>query len=119
MTTIVEMPLRLSEKTKRINDSRDEFYSEIRKSQIVTYTREFFADCFEDDPRFLKAINVRVYKLNPKQQPRMNNYAFTWEDIPRGEEELWKEYRLKVDNQLKKFLSDLEENCNIVEGSIF
>ena len=116
MTTVVEMPLRTDEKTKRVNDGKDEFFAKIKKSQFVTYTREYFADCFLDDPRLVKAINFRLLNLKSGQRPAISNYTVSWEDIPREEEENWLGFQQKVNEQLKKFLVDLESKAKIVEG---
>ncbi|MFW9921843.1 MAG: hypothetical protein ACFFDW_00955 [Candidatus Thorarchaeota archaeon] len=119
MTTIVEVPLRLNENTKKVMDSREEFYSEIKESQFITYTREYFTDCFVDTPKLLKAVNVRLYVIHPDQRPRVNHYAFTWEDISQRDEENWLEFRQRVDSLLKKFLLDLQNNSNAIEGKLF
>ncbi|HUU76832.1 MAG TPA: hypothetical protein VMX55_00710 [candidate division Zixibacteria bacterium] len=118
MTTIVEMPLRYNIGIKRIMDSREEFYNKIKSSQFITYTLEYFADCFTDDPRLLKAVNVKVYNLAQSQRPDVNQFTFTWEDVPRKEEENWQEFRMKVDSQLKKFLNELNDSTNAIEGKI-
>lgn len=118
MTTIVEMPLRFNTNIKKINDSREEFSREIKSSQFITFTVEYFADCFTNDPRQLKAVNVRLYQVAQIQRPHVNHYAFTWEDLPRKEDENWSEFQTKVDNHLKKFLFDLKGSTNAIEGKI-
>ena len=118
MTTIVEMPLRFNTNVKKVNDRREEFYSEIKSSQFITFTVEYFADCFADDPRQLKAVNVRLYQVAQSQRPQVNHYAFTWEDVPRAEEENWSEFRSKVHRHLKKFLRDIKNTSNAIEGKM-
>ncbi len=112
------MPLKFNTNIKKINDGREEFYREIKTSQFITFTVEFFADCFTNDPRQLKAVNVRIYQVAHSQRPHVNHYAFTWEDLHRNEDESWSEFRTKVDNHLKKFLLDLKETSNAIEGKI-
>ncbi len=118
MTTIVEMPLKFNTNIKKVNDSREEFYRDIKTSQIITFTVEFFTDCFANDPKHLKAVNVRLYQVAQSQRPHVNHYAFTWEDLPRKEGENWLGFRAKVDRHLKKFLLDLKDTTNAIEGEI-
>ena len=99
-------------------DSRDEFYNEIKECQIVTYNKEFFADCFSDNPPMLKAVNVQLYHINQSQRPTLNEYSFTWEDVPRSDEEKWLDFCKRVNKHLKKFLKELLKNTNAYEGGI-
>ncbi|MBK5112898.1 MAG: hypothetical protein KGD59_14420 [Candidatus Heimdallarchaeota archaeon] len=118
MTTIVEMPLRFDGQIKKIIDSRSEFKKKIKKSQIITYSVEFFSSCFLDDPRHMKGIHVRLYNLQQDQRPEINNYVISWEDIPRNDEEDWNNFQSKVNDQLEAFLFELKEHTNVVEGSL-
>lgn len=118
MTTIVEMPLRFDSAIKKIMDSRDEFSKKIKKSQIITYSVEFFHSCFLDDPKHMKAIHVRLYNLQQDQHPEINNYMISWEDIPRNDEEDWTAFQSRINDQLVDFLSELNEHANVVEGSL-
>jgi len=118
MTTIVEMPLRFDGTIKKIMDSRNEFKKRIKKSQIITYSIEYFSSCFLDDPRHMKAIHIRLYNLQQNQRPEINNYVISWEDTPRNEEEDWNAFQLRVNDQLEDFLFELKEHANVVEGSL-
>lgn len=99
-------------------DSQNEFNKRIKKSQIITYSIEFFSSCFLDDPRHMKAIHVRLYTLQQDQRPEINNYVISWEDIPRSDEEDWNTFQSKVNDQLEEFLFELKEHSNVVEGSL-
>jgi hypothetical protein len=103
---------------KKILDSRSEFKKKIKKSQIVTYSVEFFSSCFLDDPRYMKAIHVRLFNLQQDQRPDVNNYVISWEDIPRDDEEDWNAFQSKVNGQLEEFLLELKTQTNVVEGSL-
>ncbi len=118
MTTIVEMPLRFNGAIKKIMDSRNEFKKRIKKSQIITYSIEYFSSCFLDDPRYMKAIHVRLYNLQQDQRPEINNYVISWEDTPRNDEEEWGTFQTRVNGQLEDFLFELKEHANVVEGSL-
>ncbi|NHJ40645.1 MAG: hypothetical protein FK731_11480 [Asgard group archaeon] len=118
MTSIVELPMRIKTNTKRVIDRRDEFLSKIQNSQLITYTLEYFTSCFQTDNRYLKAIHVRLYHLHQDQRPQIDNYMISWEDVPNDEGNNWSDFQVKVDFQLKEFLSELKLNSNIVEGSL-
>ena len=118
MTTIVEMPLRYNTGVKKIADSREEFYRKIKSSQLITYTLEYFADCFIDSPRLLKAVNVKLYNLARSQRPDVSEFTFNWEDVSREEEEQWQSFRKKVHKHLKKFLKELKESSNAIDSAL-
>lgn len=118
LTTIVEKPPRFSSSIKKIMDSREEFSKQIKNSKVITYSLEYFANCFADDPKHLKAIHVRLYNFHTNHRPEVNNYVISWEDILQDEEEKWNDFQSKVNNQLMEFLSDLKLQTNVIEGSL-
>ncbi|MBN1330632.1 MAG: hypothetical protein JXA54_14255 [Candidatus Heimdallarchaeota archaeon] len=118
MTTVAEMPNRFSNSPKRVMDSRDEFLSKIRNSQIITYTLEYFTSCFINDPRFLKAIQVRIYNFMENKRPEITQYLISWEDVPQDEMEDWQKFQSKVDDQMQEFLSELKGYSNVMEGTL-
>lgn len=118
MTSIVELPTRIKTNTKRVIDRRDEFLKKIQNSQLITYTLEYFTSCFQTDQKHLKAIQVRLYNLHQDQRPHIDHYMISWEDVPNDEGDNWLDFQVKVDFQLKEFLSELRLNSNIIEGSL-
>ncbi|NHK33025.1 MAG: hypothetical protein FK730_16880 [Asgard group archaeon] len=118
MTSIVELPTRIKTNTKRVIDRRDEFLSKIQESQFITYSLEYFTSCFQTDQRNLKAVHVRLYNLHQDQRPQIDHYMISWEDVPNDEDDNWLDFQMKVNFQLKEFLSELKLNSNIVEGSL-
>ncbi len=118
MTTIAEMPSRFSNSPKRVMDSRDEFLSKIRNSQIITYTLEYFTTCFLSDHKRLKAIQVRVYHFMENKRPEITQYLISWEDVPQDETEDWQKFQSKVDAQMQEFLSELKGYSNVIEGTL-
>ncbi|HUT81159.1 MAG TPA: hypothetical protein VMZ29_08145 [Candidatus Bathyarchaeia archaeon] len=118
MTTIAEMPNRFSSSPKRVMDSRDEFLSKIRNSQIITYTLEYFTCCFLNDPRYLKAIQLRVYHLMENKRPEITQYLISWEDVPQNEVDDWLKFQSKVDAQMQEFLSELKGYSYVMEGTL-
>ncbi|MHA1212198.1 MAG: hypothetical protein ACTSSH_07035 [Candidatus Heimdallarchaeota archaeon] len=118
MTTIVDMTSRFKSHPKRVMDSRDEFMSKTRNSQVITYSLEHFTSCFLNDPQLLKAIHVRLYNFKEDQRPEAHRYFISWDDIPRDEDEDWHKFQRKVDFQLKEFLTELKVHSNVIEGQL-
>ena len=118
LTTVVEKSPRFSSSIKKIMDSRDEFSRHIKSSKIITYSLDYFASCFADDPRHLKAIHVRLYNFQKNRRPEVNNYLISWEDVPQDEEEQWLDFQSRVNGQLMEFLADLKQHANAIEGSL-
>jgi len=117
VTTIVEMPIRLNSTIKKVIDRQEEFKRKISSSQIITYTLEYFANCFNDEPSLLKGINIRLYNLQLDQRPEINQYMITWEDFPKKDDETWNEFCLKVNQELTIFLDNLKQQSNAIEGT--
>ena len=115
MTTVIEIPNRLNNITKRIIDSQEEFNIKIKNSQIITYSIEYFANCFLDEPKHLKAVHIRLYNFKENQRPEINQYLISWEDIPQTDEETWNNFRFKVDKQLKDFLNEITTYSRALE----
>jgi len=118
MTTIVETPMKYKSNIKKIMDSQEEFQSLIEQSHIITYTVEYFADCFSDKPTLLKAIQVRLFQLPKNKRPIIDEYLISWEDLTRNDKESWDEFKRKVHVHLKDFLLKLNDNTKIIEGSL-
>ncbi|MHA1124745.1 MAG: hypothetical protein ACTSO7_03975 [Candidatus Heimdallarchaeota archaeon] len=118
MTTIVETPMKYKSNIKKISDDQEEFQSLVKSSNIITYTVEYFADCFSDSPTLLKAIQVRLYNLPKNKRPVINEYLISWEDHTRNDGESWDDFKRKVQVYLKDFLLKLKNNTNIIEGSL-
>ncbi|MHA1737446.1 MAG: hypothetical protein ACTSXA_11495 [Candidatus Heimdallarchaeota archaeon] len=118
MTTIVETPMKYKSNIKKISDSQEEFQSLIKSSKFITYTVENFADCFSDSPTLLKAIQVRLYQLPKNKRPIIDEYLISWEDLPRNDVESWDDFKRKVHLYLKDFIVKLNDNTNIIEGSM-
>ena len=112
------MPLRFNGTIKKIMDSRNEFRRKIKKSQIITYSIEYFSSCFLNDPRYMKTIHVRLYNLQQDQRPEISNYLISWEDVPRNEEEDWYTFQSRVNIRLDDFLIELKEHSNVIEGTL-
>lgn len=116
MATLSRLSTCKNRKMKRIIDHPLEFQQEIRRSQIVSFTVEFFSDCFMDLARRLKAVHVHL--LHPHQRPAISHYVRSWEEIPHESGEKWLDYQLKVDSYLKRFIHELQSNHNAIEGPL-
>ena len=119
MTTIVELPSKFNTIVKKIIDRREEFKAQISKSQFITYTLDYFTDCFMDTPPLLKSIHIRLIHLKSNHRPIINQYLISWEDITQNEDETWKVFKQRVNKELREFLEDLKSNSNVIEGPIF
>ncbi|NHJ47137.1 MAG: hypothetical protein FK733_05045 [Asgard group archaeon] len=118
MIGIVELPKRVKTTTKRIVDSQDEFLNKINSSQLITYSLDYFASCFRTDQVQLKSVNVRLFNLNQNHRPEITQYMISWEDISKEKDESWLDFQVKVDFQLKQFLTELKDRANVIEGSL-
>ncbi|MBD3191921.1 MAG: hypothetical protein GF308_14835 [Candidatus Heimdallarchaeota archaeon] len=116
MATLTRLSTCKNRKMKRIIDYPEEFQQEICRSQIVSFTVEFFSDCFMDLSQRLKAVHVHL--LNPYQRPAISHYIRSWEEIPQEGSEKWVNYQLKVDKYLRQFIHELQSNYRAIEGPL-
>lgn len=116
---IVEMSSRHDSRTRKILEDNQFFERQMEKSQVATYTLEYFTDCFTDTPNFLKAIHVKLYLFKAGQKPRIYQYVISWEDIRQKADESWRDFRARVDNKLRRFLKELNSHSKLLQGPIF
>ncbi|TFF84630.1 hypothetical protein EU523_01470 [Candidatus Heimdallarchaeota archaeon] len=118
MTSIVKIPRRFVERPTSFKEHQEKFEDDLRKSQIATYSVEYFSDCFNDIPRTLKSAHVKLYQFQGNNQTKVKYYSFSWEDLSRTKVMSWDKFRVFVDEQIKAFLENLKEKAQTIEGSL-